>query len=80
MFKPIMLLHSLYDTLALDMACPLWLVLNEYKMKNVMSNIQWLLVLCYLSITTKGLYIYNVWYDYKIIIYVAIDLRIFFSV
>jgi hypothetical protein len=49
------IVRSQYDISTLYMACHLWFVFNDYKMKRVMSNIQWLLVLCYSSITTKGL-------------------------
>jgi hypothetical protein len=47
--------HSLYDISTICMACLLWLVLNDYRMKNALSNIQWLFVLCYLSITSTCL-------------------------
>jgi hypothetical protein len=51
----------------------IWLVLynltiifHDYKMKNIMSNIQWILVLNNLFDMTKGILVIYVLYDYKI--------------
>jgi len=44
----------------------LTIIFHDYKMKNIMSNIQWILVLNNLFDMTKGILVIYVLYDYKI--------------